>query len=284
MKTRWESDFSDPQWLMLDMGGEISFTTVELYWETAYGESYDIDISDDGESWTTVYSEKNGDGGLDEINLTGYSGRYIRMFGHVRGGRYGYSLYEFKVSSSDPTPSAASPTPSPVSAPAADPTPAPVADPPKPPTNNSGLWRPKSTDKLTWQWQLQGTIDTSFNVDMYDIDLFDTSASTIKKLKDAGRTVVCYFSAGTYEGWREDWQQKFDFINGDTYNGNQAPFAGKMDDWDERWLDIRRIDLLEPIMRGRLELAVSKGCDAVEPDNVDAYTIQRRRNWCEFEV
>ncbi len=45
-----------------------------------------------------------------------------------------------------------------------------------------------------------------------------------------------------------------------------------MAQWDERWLDIRRIDLLGPIMESRLDLAVTKGCDAVEPDNVDAYT------------
>lgn len=42
--------------------------------------------------------------------------------------------------------------------------------------------------------------------------------------------------------------------------------------WDERWLDIRYIDLLRPFMAKRMAMAISKGCDAVEPDNVDAYT------------
>jgi hypothetical protein len=107
---------------------------------------------------------------------------------------------------------------------------------------------------------------------MYDIDLFDTPASTIRQLKAAGRVVVCYFSGGTYEGWRSDWKDNFSFIAGSSYTGSEPPFAGNMAEWDERWLDIRRIDLLEPIMRKRLELAKSKGCDAVEPDNMDAYT------------
>jgi hypothetical protein len=152
------------------------------------------------------------------------------------------------------------------------PTSSPTRSPVKEPTNGAAWWKPKPSQALTWQWQLQGTIDTSFQVDMYDIDLFDTPAATIAQLKSAGHAVVCYFSAGTYEGWREDWHEYFPFIQGDQYSGNQPPFAGQMAEWEERWLDIRRIDLLEPIMRGRLELAISKGCDAVEPDNMDAYT------------
>jgi hypothetical protein len=83
---------------MLDMGKEISFTTVELYWEAAYGKSYTIDISDDGETWTTVHSETNGSGGVEVIDLSGDSGQYIRMNGLERGSLYGYSLFDFRVS------------------------------------------------------------------------------------------------------------------------------------------------------------------------------------------
>jgi hypothetical protein len=82
---------------MLDMGEEISFTTVELYWERAYGKEYNIDISDDGETWTTVYSETNGSAGVAVFDISGNSGRYLRMYGHERGTRYGYSLFDFKV-------------------------------------------------------------------------------------------------------------------------------------------------------------------------------------------
>ena len=133
-------------------------------------------------------------------------------------------------------------------------------------------WHPTPTENITWQWQINGVLDTSLAVDMYDVDLFDTSTAQITSLKNSGKIVICYFSAGTYEGWRDDWKQFFPFIVSDSYTGNAAPFAGNMANWEERWLDIRRIDLLEDIMRSRMDLADAKGCDGVEPDNMDAYT------------
>lgn len=136
----------------------------------------------------------------------------------------------------------------------------------------SPWWQPTPAEKLTWQWQINGALDTSIDANMYDVDLFDTSVAQIANLKADGKTVVCYFSAGTYEGWRPDWPQFFPFISNESYAGDTPPFANKMADWDERWLDIRHIELLAPIMRSRLRLAAKKGCDAVEPDNVDAYS------------
>jgi hypothetical protein len=135
-------------------------------------------------------------------------------------------------------------------------------------------WQPKPFTGLTWQWQIGSVpaVSSLLNVDMYDVDLFETPASTIKAMKDRGIVVTCYFSAGTYEGWRPDWKTFFPFITGDSYTGNEPPFLGNMADWDERWLDIRRIDLLEPIMRGRMKMAREKGCDCVEPDNMDSYS------------
>ncbi|WP_020405380.1 endo alpha-1,4 polygalactosaminidase [Hahella ganghwensis] len=143
---------------------------------------------------------------------------------------------------------------------------------PDDPGPNPYWWQPTPGDNLTWQWQLQGNIDHNYDVHVYDVDLFNVSVQEIAQLKSEGRTVICYFSAGTYEGWRSEWREHFDFITSDSYNGSEPPFAGNMAEWDERWLDIRRIDLLEPIMTSRLDLAVEKGCDAVEPDNMDAWT------------
>ncbi len=112
----------------------------------------------------------------------------------------------------------------------------------------------------SWQWQLQGEINTSYDVELYDIDLFSSNSSLIKKLKDDGKKVICYFSAGSYEDWRED---KNDF---------PITVLGKnMDRWiGEKWLDISN-KALYPIMKARLDLAVQKGCDGVEPDNVAGY-------------
>jgi len=139
-------------------------------------------------------------------------------------------------------------------------------------STNKTWWQPKASDALTWQYQLQGKIDTSLAVDVYDIDLFDTPISTIQSLQSRGIKVICYFSAGSYEGWRPDWPVYFPFITNQHYTGDQPPFAGKMSGWNERWLDIRRIDLLSGIMTARIRMAVDKGCDAVDPDNMDAYS------------
>ncbi len=112
----------------------------------------------------------------------------------------------------------------------------------------------------TFQWQLTGTVDTSYDVSLYDIDLFDSSADLIERLHEDGREVVCYFSAGSYEAWRED---AADFPK-EALGKDLEGWAG------ERWLDIRSQEIRE-IMRRRLDLAVQKGCDGVEPDNVDGY-------------
>ncbi len=113
---------------------------------------------------------------------------------------------------------------------------------------------------ISFQWQLQGEINAEYDVDLYDIDLFDTPTQTIQKFHQDGKKVVCYFSAGSYEAWRED---AGDFLQSD--KGKQ------MSGWDELWLDIRSENVKE-IMKNRIELAVQKGCDAVEPDNIDGYT------------
>jgi len=121
-------------------------------------------------------------------------------------------------------------------------------------------WQPSPGTR--WQWQLTGEIDTSFDVQMYDIDLFDTPQSVIDQLHTHERIVICYFSAGSWEEWRPD---AVDFP--------PEVIGNPLDNWPgENWLDIRQLDVLGPIMAARLDLAVQKGCDGVEPDNVDGYT------------
>jgi len=94
--TRWSSAFSDPQWIQVDLGQSYNISHVTLDWEAAYGKAYQIQTSADGSSWTTIYSTTTGDGGADDLAVTGI-GRYIRMYGTARGTPYGYSLYDFKV-------------------------------------------------------------------------------------------------------------------------------------------------------------------------------------------
>ena len=121
-------------------------------------------------------------------------------------------------------------------------------------------WQP--SPGTSWQWQLTGEIDTNFDVQMYDLDLFDVPESTIAGLHLDGRVVICYFSAGSWENWRSD---KDDFPP-EVLGNNLAGWPG------ERWLDIRALYAIRPIMGARLDLAAQKNCDGVEPDNVDGYT------------
>ncbi|MFI6291580.1 cellulase family glycosylhydrolase [Nonomuraea sp. NPDC050790] len=98
--TRWASaEGADPQWIRLDLGTTSTISGVTLTWEAAYAKSYKIQTSPDGSTWTDVYSTTTGDGGTDQLSVSG-SGRYIRMYGTQRGTPYGYSLWEFDVRTS----------------------------------------------------------------------------------------------------------------------------------------------------------------------------------------
>jgi hypothetical protein len=124
----------------------------------------------------------------------------------------------------------------------------------------SDWWHPGPG--LTWQWHLsEPPVDLSVDAQVFDIDLFDNDAAVVKTLHDQGRKVICYISVGSRENWRPDAGQFPQEVLGKDYDG-----------WPgEKWLDIRRIDLLAPIMRSRLDLCKAKGFDAVEPDNIQIY-------------
>src|SRR3954466_12001650 len=94
--TRWSSQFSDPQWIQIDLGSTQSVCQVVLTWETASAKAYQIQTSADANTWTAVYSTATGPGGTETLNVTG-SGRYIRVYGTVRNTGYGYSLFELAV-------------------------------------------------------------------------------------------------------------------------------------------------------------------------------------------
>jgi len=115
---------------------------------------------------------------------------------------------------------------------------------------------------VSWQWQIDGeAIDTSFDVDMYDIDLFEVTDGELSTLHGAGRIVICYFSAGSYEEWRVDAD---DFP--------EAALGEPLDGWPgERWLDVRDPGV-RVVQAARLDLAAARGCDGVEPDNIDGYS------------
>jgi hypothetical protein len=121
-------------------------------------------------------------------------------------------------------------------------------------------WQP--AQHTTWQIQIQGAIDTSVNAQMYDIDLFDArpgeiNAGIIAKLHGQGRKVFCYMDSGAWESYRPDAS-----LFPASVIGNTTGWAG------EKWMDIRKSawPLFEPLIVKRMQLAVSLGCDGVDPD------------------
>ncbi len=121
------------------------------------------------------------------------------------------------------------------------------------------VWQP--APGTSWQWQLQGEVNTTFNVDAYDVDGFDNSAAKVEEIHARGSKAICYISAGSWEDWRPDASH---------FPGS---VKGRNNGWPgEKWLDIRQIGILQPIMARRMDMCLAKGFDAVEPDNIDGYT------------
>jgi endo-alpha-1,4-polygalactosaminidase (GH114 family) len=135
---------------------------------------------------------------------------------------------------------------------------------PHPPSNNTNatsgsFW--KAPAGASWQIVLEYSLnDTTPDVAVYDIDLFDNPTSTISALHAQNRSVICYFSAGSYENFRPDSDQF-----------KRSDYAKELDGWPgEYWLNTNSSNVRR-IMSNRLALAASKGCDGVDPDNVDGY-------------
>jgi hypothetical protein len=128
-------------------------------------------------------------------------------------------------------------------------------------SSEAARWMPKPTT-APWQWQLQGRIDTSIPAPVYEVDGFDVGKRVVRRLHSKGRKVICYLDVGSWERYRPDRNAFPKQVIGRRYEGYP----------NERWLDIRRIDLLAKPLKARFDLCGRKGFDAVEPDNVAGYT------------
>jgi hypothetical protein len=128
-----------------------------------------------------------------------------------------------------------------------------------PASSAAGWWSPPQ--HLTFFWQLQGTVHNDEPVAAYDIDGFENDAGEVVALHSRGKRVICYIDAGTAENFRPDY--------------SQFPKAvlGRSNGWPgEKWLDIRQTATIEPIMFARFQMCAEKGFDAVEPDNIEAFS------------
>jgi hypothetical protein len=131
---------------------------------------------------------------------------------------------------------------------------------PRSPAGCAGCYRPKPST-ASWQTQFQDPIDPSVRARFFDID-GDYPAKTVRALQRRGRKVACYLNAGAWEDFRADSDAYPRSVRGAVYED----YAD-----DERWLDIRRIDLLAPILRARINACRAKGFDGVDPDNLNGF-------------
>lgn len=108
--TRWGSQWSEPEWIAVDLGAGYDLSRVVIDWETAFASGYEIQTSPDGETWTTVHTVINGDGFFDDIDLSG-TGQHVRLYATERATQWGFSLYELEIYG---TPTGEEPAPEPV--------------------------------------------------------------------------------------------------------------------------------------------------------------------------
>jgi polygalacturonase len=87
----------DPGWLYVDLGETKRINEVRIIWEAAYAKSYKIQVSENTQHWTDVYSTTAGKGGTEKIAFSEADARYVRMYGTERATKYGYSMWEFEV-------------------------------------------------------------------------------------------------------------------------------------------------------------------------------------------
>lgn len=126
------------------------------------------------------------------------------------------------------------------------------------------LWQPKTINGkvLKWNYIINGSVQPiDDTADVYDVDLFETSDEDLKELRAKGKKIICYFSAGSLELWRNDWNSlEFDLINGTDYGPGLEGWEG------EYWFNTRS-QKVRKLMTSRINHAVTRGCDAIEPDN-----------------
>jgi hypothetical protein len=126
----------------------------------------------------------------------------------------------------------------------------------------------KPVPEVSFDWDLRSDIpvDMIYNAEVIDLDAFDTSVELIDALHAQGKKVFAYVSVGSWEDWRPDAGSFPNEVIGNSYPG-----------WEgEKFLDIRQIDLLAPIMKARFDMIKEKGFDGIEPDNIDlnSWTVE----------
>ncbi|MFJ2216803.1 beta-N-acetylglucosaminidase domain-containing protein [Streptomyces sp. NPDC101062] len=95
--TRWSSPVRNDAWLQLHLARPARVGRVVLHWQDAYASRYRVQVSQDGHTWRTAATVKDGRGGREAIGLDAEDTRYLRVQGEARGTRFGYSLFAVEV-------------------------------------------------------------------------------------------------------------------------------------------------------------------------------------------
>lgn len=95
--TRWGSEYSDPQWLYVDLGDTYNIDSINITWEGAYGKDYEIQLSANATDWSTIKTIEDNATLVNKFKHLNGSGRYVRIYGTARGSQWGYSIYELEV-------------------------------------------------------------------------------------------------------------------------------------------------------------------------------------------
>ncbi len=112
-----------------------------------------------------------------------------------------------------------------------------------------------------WDWQLQDPFDLTRDVKWFNLDPDNHSKEELAAVRARDVHLICYISVGTWEEWR-----------GDALDFPDDVIGPGLENWpDEKWLDIRRRDVLIPLMASRFEKCAEKGFEAVEPDNINLH-------------
>jgi len=132
--------------------------------------------------------------------------------------------------------------------------------PPPPPPPSGTWWKP--TPGIKWQMQYTGTIDINVNAPVYFLDTFFSSKTLIDQVKAKGRKVICYINGGSWESYAPDAASFPASVIGKGVSG-----------WaDEKFIDIRQVDILWAIMLKRIDMAQQKGCDGFYHDWAHIFT------------
>ncbi|TVX92706.1 discoidin domain-containing protein [Paenibacillus agilis] len=102
--TRWSSEFSAPQWLCIDLEEKVAISRVVVQWEYSFATKYEIQVSADNETWSTISTkEKERREGEEEVEVSeevivcNGEGRYVRILMLERETTYGFSIWNVHV-------------------------------------------------------------------------------------------------------------------------------------------------------------------------------------------